>query len=260
MDRMTDVQHEHVSGFYDWLAPDYDMMTGFESRFAKESPFFRTLAEKFAIHTALDAGCGTGFHSLVLARLGIRVTAIDISSEMIVRLREHSGSLHLHIDTVHAGFLEIPSAITNTFDAVVCLGNSLVHLLTPIELEQALRNFFSVLEANGTLFVQLLNYDRIMASRDNLQNVREINGKAYTRSYEYDGDKVRFSIRISRVVHELHEEDFQSIEIRPILKDELLTMLTRIGFTSIEAFGNIALDPFELTASRDLVILARKCN
>jgi ubiquinone/menaquinone biosynthesis C-methylase UbiE len=68
-----------VAKFYDALAPDYDTMTGFQKRFVHEKPFFRLLVEKYKIRTVLDAGCGTGFHSLLLAQLGVQVTAIDVS-------------------------------------------------------------------------------------------------------------------------------------------------------------------------------------
>ncbi len=67
-----------VASFYDWLAPDYDLMTGFEKRFAHEEPFFRILLGRQTITTAVDAGCGTGFHSLLLAQLGVSVTAVDV--------------------------------------------------------------------------------------------------------------------------------------------------------------------------------------
>ena len=39
----------------------------------------------------LDVGAGTGFLSLAAARLGHRVTALDLSEGMLARLREHGG-------------------------------------------------------------------------------------------------------------------------------------------------------------------------
>jgi hypothetical protein len=51
--------------FYDELDADYDEMTGFERRFSHERPFFRMLIERYNVSTALDAGCGTGFQSLL---------------------------------------------------------------------------------------------------------------------------------------------------------------------------------------------------
>jgi ubiquinone/menaquinone biosynthesis C-methylase UbiE len=50
--------------FYDELAANYDEMTGFDQRFPHECPFFRILIERSHVTSALDAGCGTGFHSI----------------------------------------------------------------------------------------------------------------------------------------------------------------------------------------------------
>ena len=55
-----------VTQFYDNLADDYDAMTGFEKRFVHERPFFNLLMQRYGITSALDAGAGTGFHSLLL--------------------------------------------------------------------------------------------------------------------------------------------------------------------------------------------------
>jgi len=63
-----------IAKFYDLLAPDYDGMTGFADRFARETPAFQTLVRRYGIRQALDAGCGTGFHSILLSQLGVTVT------------------------------------------------------------------------------------------------------------------------------------------------------------------------------------------
>src|SRR5512134_2992369 len=88
---------ETVESFYDRLAADYDAMTTFEKRFVQEEPFFKLLAQRHRIASALDAGSGTGFHSIVLARLGVAVTAVDISSRMLDELSRHTRQLGLGI-------------------------------------------------------------------------------------------------------------------------------------------------------------------
>ena len=94
-----------IPAFYDRLAPDYDEMTGFGKRFVHEKPFFRPLVENLNIATALDAGCGTGFHSLLLAQLGVRVTAVDVSGGMLARLE-------LHGREMEPGFCALPQPAT----------------------------------------------------------------------------------------------------------------------------------------------------
>jgi SAM-dependent methyltransferase len=64
----------------------------------------------------LDAGAGTGFLSLAAARLGHRVTALDLSAGMLERLRDKAGREGLEIEVVE-GSAEAPPA--GRFDAVI---------------------------------------------------------------------------------------------------------------------------------------------
>ena len=121
---------DSVEEFYDRLAPDYDAMTTFEKRFVQEGPFFRLLVQRYHIASALDAGCGTGFHSIVLSSLGVSVTAVDISARMLLELQRHMTGLGRDVRTVQAQFADLPAHITERFDAVFCMGNTLAHLRT----------------------------------------------------------------------------------------------------------------------------------
>ena len=64
----------------------------------------------------LDVGAGTGFLSLAAARLGHRVTALDLSGGMLERLREHAGRDGLEVEVVQGAAEEPPAG---PFDAVI---------------------------------------------------------------------------------------------------------------------------------------------
>jgi SAM-dependent methyltransferase len=64
----------------------------------------------------LDVGAGTGFLSLAAARLGHRVTALDLSGGMLERLRASAADQGLGVEVVQGG-AEAPPA--GPFDAVI---------------------------------------------------------------------------------------------------------------------------------------------
>jgi ubiquinone/menaquinone biosynthesis C-methylase UbiE len=259
MDPTIDAQTrlDDVSSFYDSLAGDYDVMTDFDNRFVKERPFFRMLVEKYRIKTALDAGSGTGFHSILLSQLGVSVTAVDQSAQMLKVLRQHANDSGVDVQTVESDFLLLPYRVARSFDAVVCMGNALAHLLSSEDLRRVLDNFASVLAPRGILFLQHLNYNRILHARDSIQNVKEVGGTTFIRSYQYADDRLHFSILKRQRENGSMLESLRTICLRPILWNELRLLLEETGFSEIHAYGSIALDAYHPKTSHDLVVLAR---
>jgi SAM-dependent methyltransferase len=64
----------------------------------------------------LDVGAGTGFLSLAAARLGHRVTALDLSEEMLARLRASADRDGVTLEVVQGSAEEPPAG---PFDAVI---------------------------------------------------------------------------------------------------------------------------------------------
>jgi len=67
----------------------------------------------------LDVGCGTGRHSVELARRGYLMTGVDISSGMLDEARKAAKEANVEVEWIHADATEFKS--NNTFDAAICL-------------------------------------------------------------------------------------------------------------------------------------------
>jgi len=244
--------------FYNTLAADYDEMTDFENRFESEKTVFKTIIERYPIKSALDAGAGTGFHSLVLATLGIHVTAIDISREMLEKLQRNAKRFQQDVYTIQTDFLHVADTINTTFDAVFCLGNSLVHLLTDEELEKSLSGFYSLLKPGGVLIVQILNYDRIMKEQKRVQNIKKKEDTTFIRFYDYCNEKLFFNILKITDTDDGVEHTLNTVELRPLHKEELTGYLKAAGFISTEHYGSLQLQAYSNSESANLVTVARR--
>jgi ubiquinone/menaquinone biosynthesis C-methylase UbiE len=82
---MSSARNANIGSAYDLIASDYDalMQPDLQMRQALWRHYARTFR---AGDRVLDFGCGTGMDALHLARLGLRVTAIDMSPAMISQL------------------------------------------------------------------------------------------------------------------------------------------------------------------------------
>ena len=246
-----------VRDFYDELASQYDAMTGFEMRFERERPAFRSLVDRYRITRALDAGSGSGFHSVLLAQLGVEVSALDLSPEMVRLTLDNARKHDVNVMVFNVAFVDAPAEWDEGFDAVFVMGNSLPHLLSRDELSNALARLIAVLRPGGILFMQCLNYEKILAERIQILNKKEANGITIIRKYDYDSDGVMFSIVTQTEGRSGKKEKRETVRLRPILKDELTDLLRDLG-AKAELFGSITLEPFHPLKSADLVVLATK--
>ncbi len=175
---------------------------------------------------------------------------------MIERARENTRRLSSAVALHTGGFSEISPLVegvsggSGPFDAVFCLGNSLVHLLTDAELNGALTNFRSVLRPGGVLIVQVLNYERILSEKKELLGRREAGGMTFERRYAYHGETVTFTIS--------RGGETESVTLRPLTQPMLEGACAAAGFREVESFGSLAMGVFDPAASTDLVMTAKR--
>lgn len=255
----TDVTsvHEHTPAtFYDWLASDYDAMTGFDERFSREVDAYQTIVKRYGISTAIDAGCGTGFLALLLAKLGLGVTAVDISRNMLAAAQRHAREMGLDMDILESSFLNLPDHIRTPVDGVFSMGNSLSHVRSTNELLQTLRSFRAVLRSGGVVFLHMLNFDRLVSQKERIQNVREVGNIVFVRFYDYLDGAIRFNIlALHRTGNGIHH-DLQSVMLHPIPSGEILKLLDEAGFNQIALYAGPSLEPYKSGSSRDLMAIA----
>ncbi|HEY1859915.1 MAG TPA: class I SAM-dependent methyltransferase [Gemmataceae bacterium] len=105
-------------------------------------PAFAPLGDVHGLEV-LDYGCGHGMASVVLARLGARVTAFDLSPRYLREARCRAGANDVAIDWVQADGARLPFA-DESFDRV--WGNAILHHL---DLQRAGRELRRVMRPEG---------------------------------------------------------------------------------------------------------------
>jgi SAM-dependent methyltransferase len=247
-----------AAGFYDALASSYDAMTDFQNRIVREEPVLRAFVDRHGVRTAIDAGSGTGALAILLARLGVAVTAVDVSAAMLRGVETNALRFGLQVGTLREDLSGLSPANLPRSDALLCMGNTLAHLPGPAALADAFRAFHSVIRPGGVLVCQVLNYSRILTARERVQNIRESDGVTFVRFYDFEPDRLIFNIlRIERGESGLRHT-LTSVPLHPFRSGDLLSALSEAGFREHRLCEDLAGTPFNESASRDLVILAER--
>ena len=95
----------------------------------------------------LDAGCGEGYNTRILARRGARMAGVDLSERMIALARDEERREPLGIDYVRASYTDVAMFADGSFDAVVAF----MSLMDGPRFDLAMREAFRVLRPGGML-------------------------------------------------------------------------------------------------------------
>ena len=118
----------------------------FESMTGSVAPRLASFAGIKSGASVLDVGCGTGVVGLTAARLGARVTGVDLTPELIARAKENSALMGVAADWRQGDVeaLPLPDA---SFDFVV---SQFGHMFAPRP-EVAVREMLRVLKRGGVI-------------------------------------------------------------------------------------------------------------
>lgn len=245
---------------FDDLSDIYDLMISWKDRLKREKPFFKSVFKRFEVKRVLDVACGTGMHAAAFHDWGYYVTAADISGKMIEKARANVGNRP--IEFIQVGFEDVDK-IQSMFDAITCLGNSLPNVLTDVELEDCLFAMYNAILPGGILVIHINNYDRIMTLKERFMPlasavVEKVN-YIFVRFFDFrDDDLLNFNlVTLKGASRNWMMKDMSSIQ-RPLTKNLLADMLTKVGFQNLEFYGGYPDQPFDPIKSEDLIIVAQR--
>ena len=112
--------------------------------FPLEEPVMHRLFDSLPVSVVLDAACGTGRHSRILAARGHRVIGVDRSPEMLEKARRN-----VEAGEFREGDMTALPAVTAAVDAIVC-ALALVHVP---DVAAAIREFARVVRPGGRVII-----------------------------------------------------------------------------------------------------------
>jgi len=138
-------QGKEIREYYDVFWP------GHVQHYARTKDYVLETVSGRGYKRALDAGCGPGICSLVLAEISDSVLAIDISPKSVETARRQAAALNRPNIEFAVGDLQELAAQDSEFDLVWCWG---VAMMAPDPLK-VMRQLFRVTKPGGELYLGL---------------------------------------------------------------------------------------------------------
>lgn len=203
----------------------------------------------------LELGVGTGRVALPLAAQGLSVTGIDVSDEMLRKLREKPGADRMTI--VQGSFVELARQFAPAaFDLVYAVVDTFLQLQTRDEQRQALAGVCEVLRPNGVFVVDAWVPSPARFTGANLIGVWRITPDEVVFEVAQHGGADRTvltqqviltngSVRLNPMIH---------LETYP---DELDSLAELTGLKLVERWGGWRREPFTPYAQRHISVYQR---
>ncbi len=219
--------------FYESIADYYEKIFPLNKA---QLDFVKNSFEETSSLSALDIGCGTGSLSFELSKIFNDVTAIDLDERMLDRAIEKNVT---GIRFLQKDMLDIEKEFgREAFDAILCFGNTLVHLDGSDEIFDFFKQSKRVFKKNGKLLFQIIQYDRIIDQNIKGLPTIENNEIKFVRNYQIYPDQNALDFKTTLTVKETGKMIENSIRLYPVSNFELIKLLNEAGFTEIFFYKN----------------------
>lgn len=220
---------------YGRIAPHYDLLFPVSET---QAAFLRRALEEADARRVLDAGCGVGRHLELLREWNFEIAGLEPDPEMAELARERLGG---EVDVAVATLETAAEALSGPFDAALCLGNTLAHLVEPGALAAGLKALACLLAPGGMLITQTVNFDRVLAEGRAPFAPKHVPDGAggslrFDRDYDFTEAPIRLGFKLSLSGPDIDLED--TIPLRPLTREEQEQALAEAGFESIKAWGD----------------------
>ena len=223
---------------YKDLASSYDRLTS-DVDYKSWVEFAQAILKKEGLspRTVADLACGTGSATRILAEQGYRVTAVDLSEEMLTEAMDKCADLESMPTFVHQNLaqLHLPRAV----DMAVCFLDSLDYILDPADCERAICRTYKALNPGGIFIFDVNTPEKLRAmdgqvfldEDDDVYCVWRGEFDEQTNICSYGMDLFQREGEVWHRSFEEHREYAYSIE-------QLTGFLKKAGFTKIEVYAD----------------------
>ena len=228
------------------LAASYDRLTN-DVDYAGWVDFAQAILDREGLRpkTVADLACGTGSATKILVERGYRVTAVDLSEDMLTEAMDKCADLENLPAFVHQNLAEL--RLPRAVDMAVCFLDSLDYILDPNDCAAAIRQTYRALNPGG-IFIFDVNTPEKLRAMDGQVFLDEDDDVYCVWRGEFDEDTniCSYGMDLFQREGEIWHRSFEEHQEYAYSIEQLKTYLKNAGFTQIKVWADR-----EFTAPRE---------
>jgi SAM-dependent methyltransferase len=228
--------YQSIARYYDYIFPLSGTLKEFllSCRIGKEDD-------------VLDIGCATGEVVLHIAQYARTVTGIDLDADLVDIARRKQGDRRADSVSFTVGDMANLGALFShgQFRFALCLGNTLVHLLSSGRIDLFLQSVAAILADDGIFVFQVLNYEKILSRRTADLPLIDNEKVTFERRYDHDIHRPLLAFNTRLFIKEPHQIIDNSIDLYPLRREEIVKMKGAALFRSVRFLGGFDGRPFD---------------
>ena len=221
---------------YHTLADSYDRLTN-DVDYEAVVAFYQEILEREGLtpRTAADLACGTGSVAVLLAKIGLTVTAVDMSEEMLCQAQQKAQDLPITFVRQKLQNLHLPKGV----DLAVCALDSMDYITNPIHCQMAIHRIYRALNPGGCFIFDVTTPKKLkdmdgqvfLDEDDDVYCVWRGEFNEETNICSYGMDLFQRQGNVWHRSFEEHQEYAYS-------QEQLVGYLKQAGFTNIEVYAD----------------------
>jgi len=228
---------------YHALAVSYDRLTN-DVDYRKTVSFYKQIMQREGVcpRTAVDLACGTGSVAILLAQDGLRVTAVDLSPEMLTVAQQKAQHLSEPPLFVCQPLQELH--LPRGVDLAVCALDSLDYITDPTDCEKAIQRVYKALNPGG-LFIFDVNTPEKLRAMDGQVFLDEDDDVycVWRGSFDEESNICSYGMDLFQRQGNVWHRSFEEHQEYAYSQAQLTAYLRKAGFNRIRLYGDCRFTP-----------------
>ena len=201
--------------------------------------------------SVLDLACGAGRHSILFAKRGFKVTAVDLSDNLLRVAKKSTEKNKVNIDFLKSDLRQF--AFCKSFDLIVNLFTSFGYFECDAENLKLFETVNKYLAPSGYFVLDYFNKtfienNLVKESRDNFRQI------SLVQKRHIEKNRVIKDIYINRNGTTARYKE----SVRMFSREELISAIEKAGLKIRNVFGGFKAEEFDEMNSQRIIIIAQK--